>query len=79
MSSDHPLGQAIVQYVRKQDILVSNALNVEVEKGYGIHTILFDKRILIGNEKFLEKEGIIIDENKQEKINEILNLGALLF
>lgn len=76
MSSDHPLGQAIVQYVRKQDILVSEALNVEVEKGYGIHTILFDKRILIGNDKFLEKEGIIIDETKQEKINEILNLGA---
>lgn len=53
-ATEHPLAQAVVRYAREQEIPVRQALEAEVEKGYGLRAKTGGKEVLIGNWKLLE-------------------------
>lgn len=61
-NSDHPLGKAVVNYVKNQKIDISEAVISETVKGFGIKANLNGHRIVVGNERLLEAEGIDFSE-----------------
>jgi Cu+-exporting ATPase len=51
--SEHPLGQAVVNYAKEKGILVSNPDSFEAVSGYGLMAKYADHTILIGNRKLI--------------------------
>jgi P-type Cu+ transporter len=51
--SEHPLGQAVVNYTKEKGILVSNPDSFESVSGYGLMAKYADHTILIGNRKLI--------------------------
>jgi Cu+-exporting ATPase len=51
--SEHPLGQAVVNYAKEKGILVSNPDSFEAVSGHGLMAKYADHTILIGNRKLI--------------------------
>jgi Cu+-exporting ATPase len=56
--SEHPLAQAIVKKAREIGLQVPEPETFEAIPGHGIKAIYEGKKILVGNRKLMEKEGI---------------------
>ncbi|MHA1977705.1 MAG: heavy metal translocating P-type ATPase [Candidatus Hodarchaeales archaeon] len=56
--SEHPLGQAIVNYARSEGINLDDPMNFEAIKGHGIKAEVKQRTILLGNRRLMEKNGI---------------------
>ncbi|MBQ9478587.1 MAG: cadmium-translocating P-type ATPase, partial [Selenomonadaceae bacterium] len=65
--SEHPIGKAIVQSVDKK--IIPSTTEFEMKSGLGISAMMDGRRYFVGNEKFLNENGLDIGENK--------NLNAL--
>lgn len=76
LASDHPLAQAIVRHVQKQEISISQAMDVEAEKGCGVRAALNGRSILIGNQKLLEKYQVEIPDEVQNTVDQMHAHGA---
>lgn len=67
--SEHPLGEAIVREVKERNKEKDKEENIELLPiedfkalaGFGIDAVINKKRILIGNEKLMERENISIE------------------
>ena len=53
LGSEHPLGQAVVNYAKEKGILVSNPDSFEAVSGYGLRAVYADHTIIIGNRKLI--------------------------
>src|SRR5918911_1247263 len=60
--SEHPLGQAVVNYAREKGIIVSNPDSFEAVSGHGLRARYGDHTILIGNRKLMEDNSIPVTE-----------------
>lgn len=60
--SEHPLSKAIVDYAKSANIVLENALNVEIKPGLGIKGTVLDKTILIGNANYIKTFGLSLPE-----------------
>jgi len=60
--SEHPLAQAVVKKAKEQNLEVPEPQNFKTISGMGVSSDYKDKQIMIGNQLFMEKEGIKIDE-----------------
>ena len=58
--SQHPLGQAVVDYAREQGISLLNAENFESKTGFGISGQVDDQMIIVGNAAYLGLSDIEI-------------------
>ena len=56
--SEHPLGQAVVNYAREKGIVVSNPDSFEAVSGHGLKARYADHTILIGNRKLMDDNNI---------------------
>jgi Cu+-exporting ATPase len=56
--SEHPLGEAIVEYAKAQNIALSEPQNFEAVTGHGISAQVDDKRVLIGNQKLMREQHV---------------------
>ena len=56
--SEHPLGEAIVNYAKDKNIELSPPTQFKSYTGMGIETEIDGKNILIGNEKFMVEKNI---------------------
>jgi cation transport ATPase len=56
--SEHPLGNAVVQYAKEQDVEVKKATNVKAVFGKGIEGEVEDRLIRIGNCRWFRENGI---------------------
>ena len=66
--SEHPLGEAVVEEVKKRGIEFGEIKNFLSISGEGITGEIDGKKILVGNYKLFNNNGIIIPENnKSEK------------
>lgn len=72
-TSNHPLAAAITNELNSDKII--NFTENETIKGGGIKGITQDKEVLIGNEKLMKDNKILIDENIQNDINSLLEKG----
>lgn len=65
--SEHHLGQTIVKEAKSRGLDLSDDLtNVEIVKGNGIRATVKDLHISVGNRKWMNKNGILIDESVEE-------------
>jgi len=56
--SQHPLAQAIVQAARTRGMMVHAPDHFDSLPGYGVQATMHDRRILIGNARLMQREGI---------------------
>ena len=73
--SEHPLGKAIVSYAIKNKIEIKECKNFKMKSGKGIYAEIENRKIYCGNEKFLQENGINLDEDIQNKLQKLQNNG----
>ncbi len=56
--SEHPLGEAIIKKAREKNVAIKDPGDFEAVPGHGIRAIIDGKKVLLGNQKFMEEEGI---------------------
>ena len=57
--SNHPIAKSINAYSQELDLnLISDVREISDESGMGISGIVNDKKVIIGNEKMMKKQGI---------------------
>lgn len=72
--SDHPLAQAVLRYA---DRLPSHeAESVQTVKGCGMEAIVCGRKVLVGNQKLMEQNGIGISGQVQQDLKQVQNNGA---
>ncbi|MCP5005105.1 MAG: copper-translocating P-type ATPase [Planctomycetes bacterium] len=56
--SEHPLGKAIVSYAEKRGIGFTEVKDFSIEAGMGLRAIFEGAQVLIGNERFMQENGV---------------------
>ena len=56
--SEHALGEAIIKKAREKNVAIKDPEDFEAVPGHGIRAIIDGKKVLLGNRKFMEEEGI---------------------
>lgn len=67
--SEHPIGKAIVQYALEKDFKLNELKDFKMFSGKGIYANLDNKRIIIGNEKFITDNDIEIPSEIKKAVN----------
>ncbi|MCD5325201.1 MULTISPECIES: heavy metal translocating P-type ATPase [Pontibacillus] len=67
-SSEHPLAQAIVQYVKDKGVHIPKAESFEAIPGHGIKAVVEGKRVLIGTRKLFEEENVEYSSYKEKMV-----------
>ncbi|MGC2306755.1 MAG: heavy metal translocating P-type ATPase, partial [Nitrososphaeraceae archaeon] len=73
--SEHPLGQAVVNYAREKGIMVANPESFEAVSGHGLQARYADHTILIGNRKLMEDNNIHAAATADSKLKDLENQG----
>jgi Cu+-exporting ATPase len=73
--SEHPLGQAVVNYAREKGIMVANPESFEAVSGYGLQARYADHKILIGNRKLMDDNNIHVTATADSKLKDLENQG----
>jgi len=59
--SEHPLGQAIVGAAEARGLALSSPEQFEAVAGHGIITVVDGQRVLVGNRRLMEREGVALN------------------
>ncbi len=73
--SEHPLGQAVVNYAREKGIMVANPESFEAVSGHGLQARYADHTILIGNRKLMDDNNIHVTATANSKLKDLENQG----
>jgi Cu+-exporting ATPase len=73
-SSEHPLALAIVEGALARELLLSDVQDFDAVPGHGVFATVEGHHVLIGNLKFMHREGIGI-RDFEEKSNALANDG----
>ena len=60
--SEHPLGEAIVKSAKEKGLELKDPVDFQAVPGYGIKARIDRKSVCLGNEKFMNNEGIEIQK-----------------
>ncbi len=71
--SEHPLGEAIVNYAKEQELELWDASGFEAITGKGIRAEIEGKNVLIGNTSLFEEENISVGSDAQGDIEQYEN------
>ena len=74
----HPLGRAVVEYARLQNVEISTADRTEDRKGRGIRAQVGGRQVLVGSRRFLEEEQAVFPVEAEENLEPLQNTGASL-
>lgn len=68
--SEHPLGEAIVREAEMRGLDLSQPESFEAIAGYGISAVVENRRVLIGNRRLMDREGVYLNglETKAERL-----------
>ena len=73
--SEHPLAEAIINYAKSKKIAVSEASHFEAISGKGVVAKHKSYNILVGNDKLMEQYKIKINDEINQKINQLEEQG----
>ncbi len=76
--SEHPLGKAIVNFSKVQNTPLLDTTEFNMESGKGISATLGDASLLCGTQKFLQANGIVIQNEVEEKLDTLKKQGKAL-
>lgn len=57
-NSEHPLGEAIIKKVKGEKIKIPDSKSFKTIPGHGVVTKYLGRKLLVGNRKLIQKEGI---------------------
>jgi Cu+-exporting ATPase len=69
--SEHPLGQAVVNYAKEKGIVVPNPDSFEAISGHGLKARYADHTILIGNRKLMDDGHIPVTETIDSRLKDL--------
>ncbi|MCL5951611.1 MAG: cadmium-translocating P-type ATPase [Chloroflexi bacterium] len=69
--STHPLAQAVVRAAKARSLTLPTVEGVQSLAGRGIGAVLDGRTVLVGNLRFLEVEGIAIDEAVRRQVESL--------
>lgn len=67
--SEHPIGRAIVEYALSKDYKLNETTDFKMFSGKGVYAKLDNKRIYIGNEKFMDNNEIELSGEIKKAVN----------
>ncbi len=73
--SEHPLGKAIVNCAKSRDVSIKESSAFKMTTGKGIYAEVQGQRLLCGNEKFLEENGVLIDDGVHSVLEQLREQG----
>jgi Cu+-exporting ATPase len=73
--SEHPLGQAVVNYAKEKGMMVANPESFEAVSGHGLQARYADHTILIGNRKLMDDNNIHVTATADSKLKDLENQG----
>ena len=59
--SEHPLGEAVVAAAAERGLVLSQADGFNAVPGFGIHATVDTKRLTVGNQALMEREGLSLN------------------
>jgi Cu+-exporting ATPase len=62
--SEHPLGEAIVAEAGNKSLHLSEPESFQSETGMGVVGIVKNKKVIVGNQKLMKREGIVLGEHQ---------------
>ena len=68
MQSEHPLAEAVVQYLDTKLVKAVKLNSIESITGQGVTAVYKDKTYLVGNAKLLSEKGVKLDTHLQKQI-----------
>lgn len=73
--SEHPLGKAIVAYVKKKEISIPESDSFKMASGKGICAEVSGRQLYCGNEKFFTENSIVINNNTKTTLEQLRMQG----
>jgi P-type E1-E2 ATPase len=73
--SEHPLARSVMTYAKECGVEIPDPDDFNVKAGMGVTAQLDGNRILVGKNKFLQNEGVIVTENIAQRVLEQAELG----
>jgi Cu+-exporting ATPase len=73
--SEHPLAQAVVNFAKEKNIVVTESKDFESITGKGVTGTLGNKKIALGNKKLMEEVNTSVSEDIESKIIAEQKLG----
>ena len=72
--SEHSLADAIVKASEEKNLVLSAVEGFQAIPGHGVEGVIDNQRIILGNRRLMEKEGVDIS-NELSKIEELESQG----
>lgn len=72
-SSEHPLGRTIVEYVKEKGLALLHVDDFQSATGEGVSGKISGRPVILGKQKFLEKNKIILPEELKRKSDALQN------
>jgi Cu+-exporting ATPase len=66
--SEHPLASAIVEGARALGIELGEAEKFDAAPGHGVEAVVGGRRVLVGNRKLMEREGVSLAEFEERAV-----------
>lgn len=76
--SEHPLARAVVEYAGEKGARLIESENFRIWAGKGVYAEISGKALLCGNERFLQENGIVLNDEAQNCSDELRNQGKAL-
>ena len=76
--SEHPLGKAIVNYAKENNIPITESNRFKMTAGKGIFAEVSGKELFCGNEKYILENNVIISENIHNELEKLRLQGKAL-
>lgn len=73
--SEHPLGRAIVEYAKKQNVTITDSASFQPFAGKGVCAEIDEKMTVCGNEAFLSEHGIETGEDVHTASDKLRGVG----
>lgn len=76
--SEHPLGKAVVAKAKEDGIFLLDCENFSMETGRGISATVNENRIYCGNEKFINENGITLENDVLAQLEALREEGKAI-
>jgi len=71
--SEHPLGEAVVDYAKKGNLELDNISNFEAITGKGVKAVWVEKEVLVGTSRLMKEHNIRLDEKAKQTLMSLEN------
>ncbi len=73
--SEHPLGKAVTEYAKSQNIDIPEPSNTAVTAGKGLSAVVGGKKVICGNERFVRESGTDVPADATAALEKLRSQG----